>query len=177
MAVDAGHSLFSGDDPGGSGPWSAWEQLGFRLNAAPRVEIRVVDDAGTVHVVDLIERSSYRTGGRRIFSGTHDPGRIVLWHDGEARAFHVYRADDSMGSGVAADGAIISPMPGKLIAVEVAEGDAVTKGQKLVTLEAMKMEHSLVAPYDGVVAELNASEGAQVSEGALLARIEKGEGA
>jgi 3-methylcrotonyl-CoA carboxylase alpha subunit len=151
--------------------------LGFRLNAAPRAEIRVVDDAGTVHVVDLIERSSYRTGGRRIFSGTHDPGRIVLWHDGEARAFHVYRADDSMGSGVAADGAIISPMPGKLIAVEVAEGDAVTKGQKLVTLEAMKMEHSLVAPYDGVVAELNASEGAQVSEGALLARIEKGEGA
>ena len=82
-----------------------------------------------------------------------------------------------MGSGVTADGAIISPMPGKLIAVEVVAGDAVTKGQKLVTLEAMKMEHSLVAPYDGVVAELNASEGAQVSEGALLVRIEKGEGA
>ena len=51
-----------------------------------------------------------------------------------------------------------------------------TKGQKLVTLEAMKMEHSLTAPFDGIVAELNASEGAQVSEGALLARIEKGEG-
>jgi 3-methylcrotonyl-CoA carboxylase alpha subunit len=40
----------------------------------------------------------------------------------------------------------------------------------------MKMEHSLVAPFDGVVAELNAAEGGQVSEGALLARIEKGEG-
>ena len=67
-------------------------------------------------------------------------------------------------------------MPGKLIAVEVRQGDRVTTGQKLVTLEAMKMEHSLVAPFDGIVAELSASEGAQVSEGALLARIEKGEG-
>ena len=67
-------------------------------------------------------------------------------------------------------------MPGKLIAVAVKQGDTVTKGQKLVTLEAMKMEHSLTAPFDGIVAELNAVEGAQVSEGALLARIEKGEG-
>jgi 3-methylcrotonyl-CoA carboxylase alpha subunit len=47
------------------------------------------------------------------------------------------------------------------------------KGQKLVTLEAMKMEHSLTAPFDGIVAELNAAEGAQVSEGTLLVRIEK----
>ena len=50
------------------------------------------------------------------------------------------------------------------------------KGQKLLTLEAMKMEHSLAAPFDGIVAELDAAEGAQVSEGALLARIEKAEG-
>ncbi len=73
------------------------------------------------------------------------------------------------------DGAIVSPMPGKIIAVAVGKGDSVTKGQKLVTLEAMKMEHSLTAPFDGIVAELDASEGAQVSEGALLARIEKGD--
>jgi 3-methylcrotonyl-CoA carboxylase alpha subunit len=63
-------------------------------------------------------------------------------------------------------------MPGKVIAVDVAAGQAVTKGQKLLTLEAMKMEHSLVAPFDGVVAELNASEGAQVQVEALLVRIE-----
>jgi 3-methylcrotonyl-CoA carboxylase alpha subunit len=47
----------------------------------------------------------------------------------------------------------------------------VVKGQKLVTLEAMKMEHSLVAPFDGVVEDLAATIGAQVSEGATLARI------
>ncbi len=63
-------------------------------------------------------------------------------------------------------------MPGKIIAVEVTKGQAVTKGQKLLTLEAMKMEHSLVAPFDGVVAELSAVAGAQVQVEALLARIE-----
>jgi 3-methylcrotonyl-CoA carboxylase alpha subunit len=63
-------------------------------------------------------------------------------------------------------------MPGRIIAVEVAQGQSVTKGQKLLTLEAMKMEHSLTAPIDGVVAELNAETGAQVQVEALLARIE-----
>ena len=57
--------------------------------------------------------------------------------------------------------------------MEVAAGNTVAKGQKLVTLEAMKMEHSLVAPFDGIVAELKAETGGQVSEGAMLVRIEK----
>lgn len=72
----------------------------------------------------------------------------------------------------ASSGAILSPMPGKIIAVEVMAGDTVTKGQKLLTLEAMKMEHSLTAPFDGVVAELNATAGAQVQVEALLVRVE-----
>ncbi len=71
------------------------------------------------------------------------------------------------------DGAIVSPMPGRIIAVEVAAGDAVARGQRLVTLEAMKMEHSLTAPFDGVVAELNAEPGRQVSEGMLLVRVDR----
>ena len=79
------------------------------------------------------------------------------------------------GSGAASSGSILSPMPGKVIAVDVTAGQSVTKGQKLLTLEAMKMEHSLVAPFDGVVAELNASEGAQVQVEALLVRIEAAE--
>ena len=70
------------------------------------------------------------------------------------------------------DGDILSPMPGRIIAVDVAAGDVVTKGQRLLTLEAMKMEHSLTAPFDGVVAELNAEAGAQVQVEALLVRIE-----
>ncbi len=69
-------------------------------------------------------------------------------------------------------GTVLSPMPGRIIAVEVTQGQIVTKGQKLLTLEAMKMEHSLTAPFDGVVAELNAEAGAQVQVEALLVRIE-----
>ncbi len=77
------------------------------------------------------------------------------------------------GGGGAADGAIIAPMPGRIIALFVAEGEAVAKGQRLLTLEAMKMEHSLVAPFDGVVTGLIAVAGGQTSEGVTLARIER----
>ena len=63
-------------------------------------------------------------------------------------------------------------MPGKVTSVEVAAGDAVTKGQRLLTLEAMKMEHGLTAPFDGVVAELNTVAGAQVQVDAVLVKIE-----
>ena len=68
---------------------------------------------------------------------------------------------------------VAAPMPGLVKTVLVAEGDTVAKGQRLLVLEAMKMEHTLTAPFDGKVAELDASEGAQVSEGALLARVER----
>jgi 3-methylcrotonyl-CoA carboxylase alpha subunit len=66
-------------------------------------------------------------------------------------------------------------MPGRVIAVDVALGDKVKKGKRLVVIEAMKMEQGLVAPFEGVITELKARVDAQVSEGALLARVEKGE--
>jgi 3-methylcrotonyl-CoA carboxylase alpha subunit len=59
--------------------------------------------------------------------------------------------------------------------IDVSSGDKVAKGQRLLTLEAMKMEHGLTAPFDGVVAELSAEAGAQVGEGTILARIDKQE--
>ncbi|MEO6113401.1 MAG: biotin/lipoyl-containing protein [Sphingomicrobium sp.] len=83
----------------------------------------------------------------------------------------VFGRASSTTSAAAGDGAIVAPMPGKVTSVEVAAGDAVTKGQRLLTLEAMKMEHGLVAPFDGVVAEVNAAAGAQVGEGAVLVRV------
>ena len=70
------------------------------------------------------------------------------------------------------DGAILSPMPGKIVSVAVEAGQTVVKGQTLLTLEAMKMEHALAAPFDGVVAELSAVAGGQVSEGVVLAKLE-----
>ena len=61
-------------------------------------------------------------------------------------------------------------MPGKIVATPVKAGDAVTKGQPVVVLEAMKMEHALTAPFDGVV-ESVATLGDQVVDGFELARI------
>ncbi|HEV7661330.1 MAG TPA: biotin carboxylase N-terminal domain-containing protein [Allosphingosinicella sp.] len=153
------------------GPWSKgpWETEGFRLNAPRHAEGRLVDEFGAVHNVDLLARPITS------FSGASHGGLVVSYAEAEARTFRIYRPEGTAGA-AAGDGAIVSPMPGKVIAVAVTQGEAVTRGQKLVTLEAMKMEHSLVAPFDGIVAELAAVEGAQVSEGTLLARIEKGEG-
>jgi acetyl/propionyl-CoA carboxylase alpha subunit len=70
------------------------------------------------------------------------------------------------------DGEIEAPMPGKVTAVEVSAGEKVAKGQRLLTLEAMKMEHALTAPFDGTVAELSAAPGQQVAEGQLLVKVE-----
>jgi biotin carboxyl carrier protein len=68
-------------------------------------------------------------------------------------------------------------MPGKVIAVDVAQGDAVAEGQRLVVLEAMKMEHTIVAPVDGVLAELNVEAGDQVDTGQVLAVVAEEAGA
>ena len=72
------------------------------------------------------------------------------------------------------NGALTAPMHGKVLSVSVAKGDKVAKGQRLMVLEAMKMEHALDAATDGVVAELSVAAGDQVSEGAQLVLIEAG---
>jgi biotin carboxyl carrier protein len=61
--------------------------------------------------------------------------------------------------------AIRAPMPGTVLAVRVAEGDAVEAGQTLVTLEAMKMENAVTAPSNGTVARVHVAPGQQVQRG------------
>ncbi len=132
---------------------------GFRLNAPDRRDGLFLIDGDKVTVA---------LHG----PGSTDPQAAMLVAEaGAVWQMTPYR-HDARGGGGAHDGDILSPMPGKVIAVAVAAGDAVVKGQKLLTLEAMKMEHSLVAPFDGVVAELLVSAGAQVQVEALLARVE-----
>jgi 3-methylcrotonyl-CoA carboxylase alpha subunit len=142
----------------GDSPWNA--ALGFRLNASPKAVARLRDDRDTLFEVPFAE----------IIAA--EPARDVLvFTGGFARRYTLDRYEGAHG-GVAGDGTILSPMPGRIISVDVRAGESVIKGQKLLTLEAMKMEHTLTAPFDGVVTELNAVAGAQVQVEALLARIE-----
>jgi 3-methylcrotonyl-CoA carboxylase alpha subunit len=134
---------------------------GFRLNALSRRTATFLLDGEPVEV-DL-------DGQAGTTSAFED---VLISEAGQTWQLKPWRAS-GVAAGGAADGAILSPMPGRIIAVDVAAGDTVAKGQKLVTLEAMKMEHSLTAPFDGIVADLNAIEGGQVTEGTMLVRIEK----
>jgi propionyl-CoA carboxylase alpha chain len=68
-------------------------------------------------------------------------------------------------------GSLVAPMPGLVIRLGAQFGDTVNTGQPLVWLEAMKMEHTITAPADGVLAELNVAVGQQVEVGAVLARV------
>ncbi|EHL20353.1 3-methylcrotonoyl-CoA carboxylase subunit alpha [Acidovorax sp. NO-1] len=72
------------------------------------------------------------------------------------------------GEAAAEGGRLTAPMPGKVVSFAVKAGDAVTKGQALAVMEAMKMEHTIAAPADGVVQELLYAPGDQVTEGAEL---------
>ena len=67
---------------------------------------------------------------------------------------------------------ITSPMPGNILAVNVAAGDTVKKGQVLMILEAMKMENEIMAPCDGKVTAVAVTKGAAVESGALLCTIQ-----
>ncbi|WP_332667196.1 ATP-binding protein [Aeromicrobium sp.] len=75
---------------------------------------------------------------------------------------------------VVAEGSLLAPMPAAVVSVAVADGQHVTKGDVVVVLEAMKMQHTLTAPTDGVVSDLSVSPGSQVESGAVLAVIATG---
>ena len=138
--------------------------MGFRLNA-PGVlattllhkgQSRTVAAASSLNELDA--------------TGFVDPARAVVFADGQAFAFE--RQSRGSGAAAAGDGAIVAPMPGKVIAVDVAEGDTVTAGQRLMVLEAMKMEHALTAPFNGTVTDLSAAAGSQVQVEAVLCVVE-----
>ncbi|HEY6744261.1 MAG TPA: biotin carboxylase N-terminal domain-containing protein [Mycobacteriales bacterium] len=117
------------------------------------------------------------------------PEEVVLVRDGVRTA---YRVDGSIVDGpgwtVALSevdplpepvpsvpaGSLVAPMPGLVVAVHAAKGDEVAAGQPLVALEAMKMEHTVLAPAGGVLAELRVGPGAQVDAGEILAVISAG---
>ncbi len=137
---------------------------GFRLNAGTTATV-ALGRHGEFRAVTLDDEQPLAAA-----SGFRDDERVVVFYEGQAYEFERKARGSVHGHG-AVDGAIVAPMPGKVTSVEIAAGGSVDKGQRLLTLEAMKMEHGLMAPFDGVVIELNAKVGAQVSEGTVLAVI------
>jgi len=99
-----------------------------------------------------------------------DPLLAVAWCEGEAFDIADTRGERRLEA-VGGGDAVLAPMPGRLIQLNVKAGDAVTRGQTVAVLEAMKMELALPAPRDGVVAEVGAEAGAQVTEGTALVRL------
>ena len=110
--------------------------------------------------------------GRRLRLAVYAQGERVAVFAPEGSA--VLRQIDAIaqaGEGAAEAGRLTAPMPGKVIALLAAVGDAVRQGQPLAVMEAMKMEHTLHAPRDGVVAELLYAVGDPVAEGGELLRL------
>ncbi len=178
---------------------AVWASIpgGWR-NVASGYQVKTyLDDGGDEH---RIEYRFTRTGlvladdeSVQLISAT--PHQVVLaGGDGVAYAFEVARYDANFqdvyvdsphgpvhlvalprfpepGSAVE-QGSLVAPMPGNVIRIGAQVGDSVAAGQPLVWLEAMKMEHTITAPTDGVLAQLNVRTGQQVEVGAILARVE-----
>jgi len=99
------------------------------------------------------------------------PGHVTVFSEGATFDFALPDPFAEAADAEATAGSMRAPMPGLVKIVRAAKGDAVIKGQPLLVLEAMKMEHTIAAPHDGVVAEIVA-EGAQIAEGTVLATFE-----
>ncbi len=174
------------DDDDGMQGFSLWEPLKQAVQIAYRDDVldATVETLEPGHyrvaVSDAVHEIARAVSGWRIDgqpSGAnvvrHDAGLSVFW--GNGYAFDLIdpldRATDAGGSA----GVIEAPMPGLVKAVFVAPGQSVAEGDRLAILEAMKMEHSLVAARDGVVAEVLAKDGDQVEAGAPLILLEEEE--
>jgi len=151
------------------------------VSALDRNRVNVQGDTVTV------DGASYRCeplgDGRVRITGPE--GTRVAWATVEGRRVFVtldgrdYVFDTSGGGGSArrasahegASGEVTMPMPGLVISVSVTEGQAVKRGDPLLVVEAMKMEHTLRAPRDGVARRLSATNGQRVDAGVVLLEV------
>ena len=177
-------------------PHSPWHIVdGWRLNLGSHHELVFVEGGRTHRVALHFTPSGLKFSiGQREYSlaGSEEAGslRVTLgeasfrtravrdgadWHlfrDGAHRVLTLQSAQATPEPD-AVLGSLAAPMPGKVLQVLVKAGAAVSEGDPLVILEAMKMEHTIAAPHDGRVAEILYGAGEQVAEGAELLRLEK----
>ncbi len=152
----------SADD--GGDPWSKGDS--FRLAGAARQIMDFVVDGKHRAAAIPAPSQTFATHVLRLANGD-----LAAMANGET---FVLRVHDPLHDGEAeGEGAerILAPMPGKIIHVHVQAGQSVRRGDPLVVLEAMKMEHTLAAPRDTVIAAVEAALGDQITEGSVLVRF------
>ena len=114
-------------------------------------------------------------GGRALPATAVAAGEVTVFED-YGLAFAIPDPLDRAGADATGGNVIVAPMPGLVKAIHASAGQAVAAGDRLAVLEAMKMEHALLAARDGVVAEVLVTAGAQVEAGAALVRLEEEDG-
>jgi 3-methylcrotonyl-CoA carboxylase alpha subunit len=159
-------SAYEGETPA-LVPWVLL--TGFRLNGPVDLEVRISVDGKN----QTAEMQTVRVKPTTLLP--LDEG-VLLVEQGWPFEVSLPIYDTSMVGSTASDGSILSPMPGRIVTVAVSEGEVVKADQALVTLEAMKMEHVLRAPFEGEVLGLSVEENGQVVEGKVLMKIVQSKG-
>ena len=134
-------------------------------------EIEVEPDV-SVQILDIKDRKVVRTKDGSATALIVRVGDVihVSYH---GQIFRVEKPSSGRsGTKQSGTGDTRAPMPGLIVEVFVEQGHQVILGQKLLVLEAMKMQHTVVAPFDGVVSALPVHKGDQISEGQLLVHVE-----
>ena len=153
------------EDEGAVSPWDLKD--GFRLNAAARRAVLLAAD-GAARLVDADAPFSEEAPAPLITDLS--PRRFAVTAGGDT--FLVTIPEFSADADAALGGNNVkAPMPGKVLSVLARPGKAVTRGETLAVLEAMKMEHALAAPRDGVVEAVHAVAGQQVADGDVLVML------
>lgn len=137
----------------------------------------VSSDAGTTELELLMaqdDRLVVLHNGLRKYCSAKRDGDIAYFEgsNGHMICSNVTYAPAQKGDGVG-DGAVKAPMDGSIISVHVEDGSTVSQGQALIVMEAMKMEHTLIAPCDGTVSGMLVEEGDQVKVRSVLCTVER----
>lgn len=124
-------------------------------------------------VIFMSDRLSVRTkdGAKTALVARHGD---KTWVSFDGDVFEIEPMKAAKGTAGGADsGQFFAPMPGMIIDLMVSPGESVTKGQKLLVLEAMKTQQPVIAPFDGVVVSVPVQKSQQVTDGMLLISLEK----